>query len=159
MEFYKTNTDKTLDKQLLTVFTDITCTEIKDNVTDEQIQALPDYFVRIAEAVRDNTYDKWEKEFRIRNYESYSNITEWADKLMTKKYSDLDNPTGISVKAGDDVIVLVGDTYGQNVSVQCIWETGTEYKQTASSGDVYMLTRSEERRVGKECRSRWSPYH
>ena len=23
----------------------------------------------------------------------------------------------------------------------------------------YGLTRSEERRVGKECRSRWSPYH
>ena len=25
--------------------------------------------------------------------------------------------------------------------------------------DVDMLKRSEERRVGKECRSRWSPYH
>ena len=24
---------------------------------------------------------------------------------------------------------------------------------------TYHLTRSEERRVGKECRSRWSPYH
>ena len=24
---------------------------------------------------------------------------------------------------------------------------------------VFRLTRSEERRVGKECRSRWSPYH
>ena len=24
---------------------------------------------------------------------------------------------------------------------------------------LYLLTRSEERRVGKECRSRWSPYH
>ena len=23
----------------------------------------------------------------------------------------------------------------------------------------YLLKRSEERRVGKECRSRWSPYH
>ena len=23
----------------------------------------------------------------------------------------------------------------------------------------YVVTRSEERRVGKECRSRWSPYH
>ena len=23
----------------------------------------------------------------------------------------------------------------------------------------FMLCRSEERRVGKECRSRWSPYH
>ena len=27
-----------------------------------------------------------------------------------------------------------------------------------STGDT-TLTRSEERRVGKECRSRWSPYH
>ena len=25
--------------------------------------------------------------------------------------------------------------------------------------DGEILTRSEERRVGKECRSRWSPYH
>ena len=24
---------------------------------------------------------------------------------------------------------------------------------------TYRMTRSEERRVGKECRSRWSPYH
>ena len=24
---------------------------------------------------------------------------------------------------------------------------------------MYALYRSEERRVGKECRSRWSPYH
>src|SRR3712207_7562025 len=26
-------------------------------------------------------------------------------------------------------------------------------------GEVYRVMRSEERRVGKECRSRWSPYH
>src|SRR5256886_13594606 len=26
-------------------------------------------------------------------------------------------------------------------------------------GDIRDVTRSEERRVGKECRSRWSPYH
>ena len=25
--------------------------------------------------------------------------------------------------------------------------------------DIWCLLRSEERRVGKECRSRWSPYH
>ena len=28
-----------------------------------------------------------------------------------------------------------------------------------SIGDLYYVLRSEERRVGKECRSRWSPYH
>ena len=29
----------------------------------------------------------------------------------------------------------------------------------AQGGVPHVLTRSEERRVGKECRSRWSPYH
>src|SRR5258706_12344407 len=29
----------------------------------------------------------------------------------------------------------------------------------AVNGKIYVIGRSEERRVGKECRSRWSPYH
>ena len=29
----------------------------------------------------------------------------------------------------------------------------------ANVGSGILLLRSEERRVGKECRSRWSPYH
>ena len=33
-----------------------------------------------------------------------------------------------------------------------------EHGDTAEIGDV-AEQRSEERRVGKECRSRWSPYH
>ena len=32
-------------------------------------------------------------------------------------------------------------------------------KSELNSGDVVIVRRSEERRVGKECRSRWSPYH
>ena len=31
--------------------------------------------------------------------------------------------------------------------------------KAAFLSDSYKTTRSEERRVGKECRSRWSPYH
>ena len=30
---------------------------------------------------------------------------------------------------------------------------------TRVKGHYIMIKRSEERRVGKECRSRWSPYH
>ena len=33
------------------------------------------------------------------------------------------------------------------------------YNRDATAGEGFKLTRSEERRVGKECRSRWSPYH
>ena len=29
----------------------------------------------------------------------------------------------------------------------------------AANGGTILFVRSEERRVGKECRSRWSPYH
>ena len=31
--------------------------------------------------------------------------------------------------------------------------------QTTYNKDKIIISRSEERRVGKECRSRWSPYH
>ena len=34
-----------------------------------------------------------------------------------------------------------------------------EYKQKGHSPEKLEKIRSEERRVGKECRSRWSPYH
>ena len=33
------------------------------------------------------------------------------------------------------------------------------YMKAPKSWKIYLLHRSEERRVGKECRSRWSPYH
>ena len=37
---------------------------------------------------------------------------------------------------------------------------GVEYhKGTLAGKQVVVCCRSEERRVGKECRSRWSPYH
>ena len=32
-------------------------------------------------------------------------------------------------------------------------------EQVYSESEAIRLCRSEERRVGKECRSRWSPYH
>ena len=39
-----------------------------------------------------------------------------------------------------------------------VFPTGTGEVNPAGVA-FYHLTRSEERRVGKECRSRWSPYH
>ena len=35
----------------------------------------------------------------------------------------------------------------------------TSYLNESQSYARYTFYRSEERRVGKECRSRWSPYH
>src|SRR2546430_9122014 len=46
-------------------------------------------------------------------------------------------------------------------------ETGSTFTEGVLTGEIKVpteheltfYTRSEERRVGKECRSRWSPYH
>lgn len=145
MQFFKHNNEKTLDSQLLSVFTDITCTEIKSGVTEDQINALPGFFAKLAIAIRNNTYSDYEKEFRIQEYKPYSRPEEWAEKLMTRKYSFLDNPTGITVKKGDEIIILVGDTHGQTISIQNIGEETTgsaneQYVQTEASGDSYFLT-------------------
>ena len=48
----------------------------------------------------------------------------------------------------------------QNIGRIKIYSTTEKFqKYFGISGDVNILKRSEERRVGKECRSRWSPYH
>ena len=54
-----------------------------------------------------------------------------------------------------------------NVKKEFIQENGVSNGDTTKRSDIfkdYQLSvnkdkRSEERRVGKECRSRWSPYH
>src|SRR5574341_1816245 len=48
------------------------------------------------------------------------------------------------------------DNRGQDEFVQISWPDAFDY---IARGLVAVAKRSEERRVGKECRSRWSPYH
>ena len=45
------------------------------------------------------------------------------------------------------------------VSVQGVLQPTTSYSVSGTTLTMAGVTRSEERRVGKECRSRWSPYH
>src|SRR3712207_9267250 len=59
--------------------------------------------------------------------------------------------------------VLAGETFEVGVAEPEAFEgvdyalfAGTEGEKGAA---VQLARRSEERRVGKECRSRWSPYH
>lgn len=82
--------------------------------------------------LKNGTYDTWEKKFRIQEYKPYSAPNNWADKLYMKSYTDLDNPTGIYVNSGDELIVMVGETYGNTISLQAI-------RSSNLSGDKYML--------------------
>ena len=45
------------------------------------------------------------------------------------------------------------------VPVFMIFVSLGQYITPSYNPRYYLIARSEERRVGKECRSRWSPYH
>ena len=66
-------------------------------------------------------------------------------------------------------IILIGNFDGLHSGHQKLFELAKKYKTKYKSKvgvvtfdpipKMFFNTRSEERRVGKECRSRWSPYH
>ena len=66
------------------------------------------------------------------------------------------------------IAVLAGDGIGPEISVQGVevmsavcekFGHKVSYEYAICGADAIDKVRSEERRVGKECRSRWSPYH
>src|SRR3712207_8719089 len=84
----------------------------------------------------------------------------WRDWSSDVCSSDLDgvihagSPGYYSISAVDDAFV--------STVLMVLEGTGKPFVMTGGIwvyGDGPDITRSEERRVGKECRSRWSPYH
>lgn len=108
----------TFNNSLLEVFTDISCSEVLSSATEEDIDALPTYYKTIAYYLK---YGFYESEFRIGDYTAISDPEEWSSILITKKYSIYGNPTGVYANAGDEVIVLVGDTHGYSINMYCVY--------------------------------------
>ena len=55
-----------------------------------------------------------------------------------------------------------GNTYSESKNendFQLYLKVGSELSKLKDNILKFIFERSEERRVGKECRSRWSPYH
>ena len=71
---------------------------------------------------------------------------EFARKLVEDIVSFFGENIAVEARVEDDMITLAVESSDLNsILIGRNAET--------------LLTRSEERRVGKECRSRWSPYH
>ena len=69
--------------------------------------------------------------------------------------SEADDPARFALPTPIDQ--FASDYLNLKVSFQKLSSDGSIYGLTAYVDTEYQ--RSEERRVGKECRSRWSPYH
>ena len=114
MEFFK-KSDKSFDYK--SIFANDLCTEVRPNVTETQISAISDPFFRnLVFYIKEGKYNK---EFRVASYKPYQDPAIIAQKNKTFACSMLDNPTGIYVKEGEDLIAFVGDTHGfRNLSIR-----------------------------------------
>ena len=138
IEFYP-DVSYNSNELILKVFTDLSCSELNSGVTRSDITELfglaPYLAQYVAVPMMDGNYsDDFERPFRIDTYKPYSNI-DINNRLLTKKYSRLDNPTGIEVKRGDKLIVCVDKIpAGQSVSLAIYGDAGDHANYGGMSG-------------------------
>ena len=113
MEFYAKNPEAF---DYSTLFADETCSELKSGITEADIEKCEyPFFKNLAYYM---IKGKYEPEFRVDEFKAYPNPDIQSDTHKTNPYSLLDNPTGISVKANESLVVLVGDTHGYDISLK-----------------------------------------
>ena len=107
------NTDK-YNATLAEIFTDLSCSELNaayasmsDSELLEATKELPEVIQNMALKIKNNTWGKREKEFRIREYKPYADVDEWSKILQANQYSYLSNPTGIYGNAHELLYIFV----------------------------------------------------
>lgn len=140
-----TSTDYT--SALSTFFSDNACTTLKSNyasMTDAQLRSamssLPSTLQEMAVRVKndtwnsDATWNSYEKDFRIHEYEIYSNCNQWSTVTGTGPFAHLFNPTGIQAKAGDVLYIFVdSDVKDSDATLEAELVVGTNRTGTTTT--------------------------
>lgn len=132
MYFVKTKEYSSDEEMLLEVFTDLSCTELKSGVVESDLEVLPDFYKAIAFDILLGLYDTK----RIVDYSAHSDCEKWATLLLTNRYTRLNNPMGINVAYGDEVVVFVGETHGNAISIDI---TNSDMEYNPYAGTSYPL--------------------
>ena len=113
MEFYRNAAPVA---GLTEVFADELCSELRADVDQRKIDGLENNFFRmIAQSLYDKTYDL---EYRVQTYEPYREINDLATEMKTSGYNPFENPTGIYFKDGEEAVVILGNTNGEQVNLK-----------------------------------------
>lgn len=128
------------------VFTDDFYSELKPDVTQRKIDGIENSFFRnIAQSLFDKTYNL---QYRVQEYDPYREIDDLARELKTSGYNPFENPTGIYFENKEEVIVILGDTYGERVQLKVYdFDETRRNKQAAPNPTSYPL----EQGINKIC--------
>lgn len=121
-------------------FDDELCMTLKSeyaSMSDEELTAamgtaIPVALVDAAIKVKNDSWAAREKEFRVHSYEAYSDPDVWGSKLLTKKYTWQNNPTGIYANTADVVYVFVGSDVpeGATLELDAVTDNGSRGSRT-----------------------------
>src|ERR1035441_8652836 len=89
----------------------------------------------------------------------YSSTTIQNVKISADQTTRIDIKLGVQVIQLQNVVVTSTRGFVQKDLTSTEEKISGEQISMLPVEDVQSVVRSEERRVGKECRSRWSPYH
>src|ERR1044071_9396186 len=93
----------------------------------------------------------------VRSEVGFTQGLEWRDGKLFESTGAVGGRSGLNTIAPDGTVTNLLNqgpkVFGEGLTIL----NDEIYQLTWTEHEVYV--RSEERRVGKECRSRWSPYH
>ena len=139
-QFYDVYNNQERVKEIyLSHFEDAACTQLKSQyqaMSDEELTAslngCGNDLIAVALKIKNNSWAEREKEYRISKYSPHANPDQWGEKLKTKYYSWLNNPTGICGTSGDVLYVFVGENpkTGSTLELDAIVNTGAKGTRT-----------------------------
>ena len=62
----------------------------------------------------------YDLEYRVQTYEPYCEINDLATEMKTSGYNPFENPTGIYFKDGEEAVVILGNTNGEQVNFESV---------------------------------------
>ena len=126
-------------------FEDVACTELKAEykaMSDEELTqslteaGMPSYMIPIALKLKNETWANYEKDFRIHDYNAYSDANYWNNKLKTTGGSFMGNPTGIYTTGSDPLYVFVNDDVPSGATLYMAGCAGNDLITNAKQGKM-----------------------
>lgn len=97
-------------------FTDNTFSSLKPGTTLHDIASIQNPFVQNLAVYM--LVGKYDTDYRVQSYEPHRDVSDLARELKTSTYNQFENPTGIYFEQGEDVVVFVGNTKNEKISLR-----------------------------------------
>ena len=126
-----------------TFFEDAACTQLKPEfqaLTDEALTTafaeagMPEFMTTIAMKVKNDQWAPYEKDFRIHQYNAFSDAQYWNTKMKSTGGSYMGNPTGIYAESLEPLYVFVDADVSEDATLYIAGCAGNDLVSNPKSG-------------------------